>query len=44
MKVGINCSESKEILEKYWEGLNESWKDDSKIREMYENKISEFEN
>tara|TARA_B100001250_G_scaffold296009_1_gene257537 strand:- start:201 stop:755 length:555 start_codon:yes stop_codon:yes gene_type:complete len=43
-KVGINCSESKEILEEYWEGLNESWKQDTKIKEMYENKISEFEN
>ncbi len=43
-KVGINFSESREKLEEFWEGLKESWKQDSKIKEMYENKLSEFEN
>ena len=43
-KFGINFSESKEKLEEVWEGFNEYWKQDSKIREMYENKLSEFEN
>ena len=43
-KVGINFSESREKLEEYWEDLKESWKQDYKIREMYENKLAEFEN
>ena len=43
-KFGINSSESRKLLEEVWEGLKESWKQDSKIREMYENKSAEFEN
>ena len=41
-KFGINFSESKEKLEEVWEGFNESWKQDSKIKEMYENKLAEL--
>ena len=43
-KVGINFSESRDKLDEVWDGLKESWKQDSKIREMYENKLAEFEN
>ena len=43
-KYGINSSESKDKLVEVWEGFKESWKQDSKIREMYENKLAEFEN
>ena len=43
-KFGINSSESKDKLVEVWEGFKESWKQDSKIREMYENKLAEFEN
>ena len=42
-KFGINFSESKEKLEEVWEGFNEYWKHDSKIKEIYENKLSKFE-
>ena len=43
-KVGINFSESREKLEELWEGLKESCFQDSKIREMYEINLAEFEN
>ena len=47
-RLAKNVSQStvkKEDLIDLWENIySESWKDDSKIREMYENKISEFEN
>ena len=42
-KFGINFSENKEKLEEVWEGFNESWKQDSKFKEMYENKLAELE-
>ena len=43
-KFGIKSSETKDKLEEFLEGFKESWKKDSKIREMYENKLAEFEN
>ena len=37
--------ENKENLIEVWETIfSDTWKQDSKIREMYENKLSEFEN
>ena len=44
-KIEINNIENKEDLIDLWEKkYSESWKQDSKIREMYKNKLSEFEN
>ena len=43
-KFGIKSSESKDKLEEFWAGFKESWKQDYKIKEMYENKLAEFEN
>ena len=43
-KIEINNIENKEDLIDLWEKkYSESWKQDSKIREMYKNKLSEFE-
>ena len=44
-KNEINNIENKENLNKVWETIfSDTWKQDSKIKEMYENKLSEFEN
>ena len=43
-KNEINNIENKENLIKVWKTIySDTWKQDSKIREMYENKLSEFE-
>ena len=39
---GIKNAESKKLLEKIWKDLPESWKNDSIIRKMYEEKNAEF--
>ena len=44
-KNEINNIENKENLIKVWKTIfSDTWKQDSKIKEMYENKLSEFEN
>ena len=44
-KNEINNIENKENLIKVWKTIfSNTWKQDSKIKEMYENKLSEFEN
>ena len=44
-KNEINNIENKENLNKVWKTIfSDTWKQDSKIKEMYENKLSEFEN
>ena len=44
-KIEINNIENKEDLIDLWENKYfDTWKQDSKIKEMYENKLSEFEN
>ena len=44
-KNEINNIENKENLNKVWKTIfSDIWKQDSKIKEMYENKLSEFEN
>ena len=44
-KNEINNLENKENLIKVWKTIfSDTWKQDSKIKEMYENKLSEFEN
>ena len=44
-KNEINNIENKEKLIKVWKTIfSDTWKQDSKIKEMYENKLSEFEN
>ena len=43
MVFGIKSAGSKEMLEEVWNGFPTSWKQDSKIREMYEIKLAEFE-
>ena len=40
--VGIKNAESKELLEEIWKDVPESWKHDSSIRKMYEEKKAEF--
>ena len=43
-KNEINNIENKENLIKVWKTIfSDTWKQDSKIREMYENKLAEFE-
>ena len=43
-KNEINNIENKENLIKVWESIfSDTWKEDSKIKEMYENKLAEFE-
>ena len=43
-KNEINNIENKENLIKVWESIfSDTWKEDSKIKGMYENKLSEFE-
>ena len=43
-KIEINNIENKEDLIDLWENkYSDTWKQDSKIREMYKNKLSEFE-
>lgn len=39
---GIKNAESKKLLEKIWKDLPESWRNDSIIRKMYEEKNAEF--
>ena len=39
---GIKNAESKKLLEKIWKDLPESWKNDSIIRKMYDEKKDEF--
>ena len=39
---GIKNAKSKELLEKVWKDLPESWKNDSIIRKMYDEKKDEF--
>ena len=39
---GIKNAESKKLLEKFWKDLPESWKNDSIIRKMYDEKKDEF--
>ena len=39
---GIKNAKSKELLEKVWKDLPESWKNDSIIRKMYDEKKAEF--
>ena len=44
-KNEINNIENKENLNKVRKTIfSDTWKQDSKIKEMYENKLSEFEN
>ena len=44
-KNEINNIKNKENLNKVWKTtFSDTWKQDSKIKEMYENKLSEFEN
>jgi len=43
MVFGIKSARSKEKLEEVWNGFPTSWKQDSKIRKMYEIKLAEFE-
>ena len=44
-KIEINNIENKEDLIDLWENkYSDTWKQDSKIKEVYENKLSEFEN
>ena len=43
MVFGIKSARSKENLEEVWNGFPTSWKQDSKIRKMYEIKLAEFE-
>ena len=43
MIFGIKSAESKEKLEKVWNDSPKYWKQDSKIRKMYEIKLAEFE-
>ena len=40
--IGIKNAESKESLEEIWKDVPESWKHDSSIRKMYEEKKAEF--
>ena len=40
--VGFKNTESKELLEEIWKDVPESWKHDSSIRKMYEEKKAEF--
>ena len=40
--VGFKNAESKESLEEIWKDVPESWKHDSSIRKMYEEKKAEF--
>ena len=43
-KIEIQDIGNKEDLIDLWENLySDTWKQDSKIREMYENKLSKFE-
>ena len=44
-KIEIQSIENKEDLINLWENIySDTWKQDSKIKGMYENKLSEFEN
>jgi len=44
-KNEINNIENKENLNKVWKTIfSDTWKQDSKIKEMYKNKLSKFEN
>ena len=42
LRFGIKNAESKKLLEKIWKDLPESWKNDSIIRKMYDEKKDEF--
>ena len=42
LRFGIKNAKSKELLEKVWKDLPESWKNDSIIRKMYDEKKDEF--
>ena len=42
LRFGIKNAESKELLEEFWKNSPESWKHDSSIRKMYEEKKAEF--
>ena len=42
LRFGIKNAESKELLEEIWKNSPESWKHDSSIRKMYEEKKAEF--
>ena len=43
-KNEINNIENKENLNKVWKTIfSDTWKQDSKIKEMYENKLAELE-